>query len=81
MNTESLSQLRQRLLYEGLCDVGFSRIDETVPPDLARYHYAVTLMYRLSDAIVDEIDASPTYAYFQHYRAANALLDRCALIT
>ncbi len=72
--------LRDRLIYEGLCEVGFSRIDETVPPDLAKYHYAVTLMYRLSDAVVDEIELSPTYAYFQHYRAANALLDRCALI-
>ena len=80
MNTETVSELRQRLLYEGLCEVGFSRIDETVPQDLARYHYAVTLMYRLSDAIVDEIEDAPTYAYFQHYRAANALLDRCALI-
>ena len=73
-------ELKNRLLYEGLCEVGFSRIDETVPPDLAQYHYAVTLMFRLSDAIVDEIDGAPTYAYFQHYRAANALLDRCALI-
>ncbi len=80
MDSEFFSALRQRLLYEGLCEVGCSRIDETVPPDLARYHYAITLMYRLSDAIVDEIEASPTYAYFQHYRAANALLDRCALI-
>lgn len=71
---------KERLLYEGLCEVGFSRIDETVPPDLAQYHYAVTLMFRLSDAVVDEIDGAPTYAYFQHYRAANALLDRCALI-
>ena len=81
MDTETISALRQRLLYEGLCEVGFSRIDDTVPPDLARYHYAVTLMYRLSDAVLDEIENAPTYAYFQHYRAANALLDRCALIT
>ena len=81
MDTIKISELRGRLLYEGLCEVGFSRIDETVPPDLAKYHYAVTLMYRLSDAIVDEIENAPTYAYFQHYRAANAFLDRCALIT
>ena len=81
MTDEFLNSLRERLIYEGLCEVGFSRVDETVPPDLASYHYAVTLMYRLSDAVVDEIYDSPTYAYFQHYRAANALLDRCALIT
>ena len=81
MTEQFTGNLRQRLIYEGLCEVGFSRIDDTVPPDLKRYSYAVTLMYRLSDAVVDEIDSSPTYAYFQHYRAANALLDRCALIT
>ncbi len=81
MTDKFLNSLRERLIYEGLCEVGFSRVDETVSPDLASYHYAVTLMYRLSDAVVDEIYDSPTYAYFQHYRAANALLDRCALIT
>lgn len=73
-------KFKQRLIDEGLCEVGFSRVAETVPPDLARYSYAVTLMFRLSDAIVDEIDGAPTYAYFQHYRAVNALLDRCALL-
>lgn len=73
-------KLKQRLIDEGLCEVGFSRVSETVPPDLARYPYAVTLMFRLSDAIVDEINGAPTYAYFQHYRAVNALLDRCALL-
>ena len=77
---EFFVKFKERLLYEGLCEVGFSLIDETVPPDLSRYHYAVTLMYRLSNAIVEEIDGAPTYAYFQHYRAVNALLDRCALI-
>ena len=60
MTEQFTVNLRQRLIYEGLCEVGFSRIDETVPPDLKRYHYAVTLMYRLSDAVVDEIDSSPT---------------------
>lgn len=73
-------KFRERLIYEGLCEVGFSCVEDTVPPDLAFYKYAVTLMFRLSDAIVDEIDSAPTYAYFQHYRAVNALLDRCALI-
>ena len=73
--------LKERLLAEGSCEVGFCRVEETVPPDLAKYSHAVTLMFRLSDAIVEEIDGAPTYAYFQHYRAANALLDRCALLT
>lgn len=73
-------KFRERLIYEGLCEIGFSCAENTVPPDLACYKYAVTLMFRLSDAIVDEIHGAPTYAYFQHYRAVNALLDRCALI-
>lgn len=73
-------KFKERLIYEGLCEVGFSCVKNDVPEDLAQYRYAVTLMFRLSDAIVDQIDGAPTYAYFQHYRAVNALLDRCSLI-
>jgi epoxyqueuosine reductase QueG len=37
-------------------------------------------MFRLSDAVIEEISDAPTYSYFQHYRAVNAHLDRCALL-
>lgn len=72
-------KLRERLLAEGLCEVGFSK-PPCIPQELGKYPYAVTLMYRLSDAVISQIECAPTYAYFQHYRAVNALLDRCALL-
>lgn len=72
-------KLRERLISEGLCEVGFSK-PPCIPEELSEYPYAVTLMYRLSDAVISQIETSPTYAYFQHYRAVNALLDRCALL-
>ena len=40
---------------------------------------AVTLVVRLSNAIVDEIEGEPTLTYFSHYRAVNAFLDQCLL--
>ena len=71
--------LEKRLLDEGLCQVGFCRLPHTAP-GLPELEYAVTLVYRLSDAVLDMASDGPTYSYFQHYRAANALLDRCALL-
>lgn len=72
-------ELRSRLISEGICEVGFSK-PPCIPPELQKYPYAVTLMYRLSDAVLSQIECAPTYAYFQHYRGVNALLDRCALL-
>ncbi|MGN1097891.1 MAG: 4Fe-4S double cluster binding domain-containing protein [Clostridia bacterium] len=39
-------------------------------------NYAVTIVVRLSDAVVDEIDGAPTKTYFHHYRTVNAYIDR-----
>ena len=40
---------------------------------------AITLVVRLSDSIVDEIDNAPTHTYFHHYRTVNTFLDQCSL--
>ena len=36
MTEQFTGNLRQRLIYEGLCEVGFSRIDDTAHPDIKR---------------------------------------------
>ena len=36
---------------------------------------AVSLVFHLSDAVVDQIDDAPTHTYFQHYRTMNAYMD------
>ena len=43
--------------------------------------YAVSIVVKLSDYVVDEIDGAPTFAYFQHYRTVNAFIDRAILQT
>lgn len=44
-------------------------------PDL---RYAFSIAVKLSDSVLETIKDAPSYAYFQHYRTANALLDHIA---
>ncbi len=58
----------------GIAEVGFSR-----PEADAGLPDAVTLVAKLSDAVVDGITEQPTHTYFHHYRTVNTYLDQCAL--
>lgn len=60
------------LLDAGACDVGFAKL-----PDgpFGENTYGVSVVLRLSQAVVDEIDTEPTHTYFHHYRTANAFID------
>lgn len=69
------NQLISFLLEQGAADVGFSRVDDG--PD--GLNYAITIVARLSDAVIDEITTAPTYTYFHHYRTVNQFLDQLAL--
>lgn len=66
-------QLRDRLISEGAGDVGFFRCDDGPLP------YGVSVVVRLSPAIIGEIETEPTYTYFNHYRTVNAFIDRLLL--
>lgn len=55
----------------GASDASWTRLDDGP----AHLPFAVSIVLRLSDAIVDEIENEPTYTYFHHYRTVNALLD------
>lgn len=69
-------ELKEFLLSKGVSDVGYSYIEDS---DTGELKYAVSIVVRLSDAIVDEISDSPTATYFNHYRTVNAFIDRCLL--
>ena len=76
-----------RLKEDGVAAVGFASLEGLVPPRYAHLPYGVSLVWRLSNAVLDEVanKHTPTFAYFQHYRAVNATLDAlslrlCALI-
>lgn len=56
-------------------DVGFAKCEDTPFPTLEN---AVSLVFHLSDAVVDQIDTAPTHTYFQHYRTMNAYIDSVA---
>jgi len=40
---------------------------------------AVSMVFRLSDAVVEQIGETPTHTYFQHYRTMNAYIDSVSL--
>jgi epoxyqueuosine reductase QueG len=71
-------EIRSFLLSKGVSDVGFARIDNS---DTGELKNAISIVVRLSDAIIDEIDGAPTPTYFNHYRTVNAFIDRMLLET
>lgn len=68
------NELRELVKREGASDIGFCALENE------KFPYGVSIMYKLSSAILKEIEGKPTMTYFQHYRAVNALLDRIALL-
>lgn len=74
-----LNEMVERLLQEGVAQVGFSHLHEALPQRYRHLPYGITLVYKLSDAVMDEVvswqEPGPTFAYFQHYRTVNAFLD------
>lgn len=72
------TELKDFLLSKGVSDVGFCRVDGDGVGGLC---HAISIVVRLSDAIVDEITTGPTPTYFNHYRTVNAFIDRCLLET
>ncbi len=78
-----LDEIARRLLDDGVAQVGYSHLADVLPQRYRHLPYGMTLVYKLSDAVVEEIiswqEPGPTFSYFQHYRAVNAFLDRKTL--
>lgn len=78
-----LNEMAEQLLHEGIAQVGFSHLSEVLPQRYRYLPYGITLVYKLSDAVMDEVaswqEPGPTFSYFQHYRAVNAFLDNKSL--
>ena len=58
--------------------VGFCRYSAPPVANLPNLCYAVSIAVKLSDTVLKTIESAPSFVYFQHYRAANALLDQIA---
>ncbi|MBR5262540.1 MAG: epoxyqueuosine reductase, partial [Clostridia bacterium] len=60
----------------GVADVGFTMVEDG---PFGSESYAVSIVIKLSDAVIDEITDEPTHTYFHHYRTVNAFIDRVLL--
>ena len=72
-------ELKAILTANGATLVGFSDLGEKAPSEFPHLRYAVTIVRRLSDTVVETIDGKPTIMYFHHYRMTNTKLDLLAL--
>ena len=70
------TECKQFLLDNGVTDVGFAHVDDG---DFGNCSYAVSIVVRLSGAVIDEINEAPTHTYFHHYRTVNAYIDQILL--
>lgn len=85
MNHHALPQnhCNQRLINLGqslgATEIGFS--DLAVLPAQKRmdFNHAITVVIKLSDGILNQIESAPTQTYFSHYRSVNRLLDDISL--
>lgn len=68
MNKTITEFLTQRFVS----DIGFAKCHDT---PFGGLNNAVSMVFRLSDAVVEQIDGAPTHTYFQHYRTMNAYID------
>ena len=73
---ESLIDLGKSL---GATELGFSDI-ECLPEDKRLgFSKGITIIVRLSDGILNQIEDEPTQTYFSHYRSVNRLIDLITL--
>ncbi len=71
-------ELEEFLLQEGAAFVGGCLLPASPIKNQPHLCYAFSFGVKLSDAILKTVEDKPSYAYFQHYRTANALLDSLA---
>nr|MBR6778277.1 hypothetical protein [Clostridia bacterium] len=68
-------ELKNCALEYGADIVGFCELPSPPVKELPELKYALSIGVKLSDAVLKTVESAPSFVYFQHYRAANALLD------
>lgn len=63
----------------GVADITDLRKDFHLPSK-ELFPLAISLAFRLSDPIIEELEDKPTLLYYHHYKQVNYFLDRMALI-
>lgn len=72
-------ELRDLLIYSGASKVGFGYLEDILPNKYKNLKTGVSIIFRLSDQIVNEIKKEPTHSYFHHYRTINFKIDQIIL--
>lgn len=87
MEEENYSLLKDVALSCGISLFGVCRIDSfkekimgISPEVIESLPFAISLAFRLSDKVIEDIKDHPTQLYLHHYRQVNYLLDRVALL-
>ncbi len=70
------TEIENLALDLGIAQIGFTETAPLHKGYAEKLPYTISLTVRLSDFVIDEIETEPTFAYFQHYRTANAFIDR-----
>ena len=79
-----MNNLKEKILSFGCHDVGFAYLGEEISEKVTgspNFKYAVSIIVKLSDAVIDGITDAPTHVYFHHYRTVNTLIDSVILKT
>ncbi len=82
-NTDMIRALARELGFDlcGIADVtGIRRDFDLEEAVKTAFPFAVSLVKRLNDAVIEDIPDHPTQLYFHHYRQANFFLDRGAFL-
>lgn len=68
-----MNELISNFLKDSLVsDFGFAYVEDSPFDSL---NNAVSMVFHLSEAVVDQIDDAPTHTYFHHYRTMNSYID------
>lgn len=63
----------------GAAEIGFSDLSLLPAPKRLNFDRGITVIVKLSDGILDQIETEPTQTYFSHYRSVNRLIDDICL--
>ncbi|MGL4607379.1 MAG: epoxyqueuosine reductase [Eubacteriaceae bacterium] len=63
----------------GATELGFSCLEILEEKDKMGFKYGISVVVKLSDGILNQIEDIPTQTYFSHYRTVNRLIDEITL--
>ncbi len=85
MKQKNFEEIETFVKREGAAKIGVARVDDSLmqiftlsPGELQNWPFAISIVIRLSKAVLDSLDDQPTMLYKWHYKQANAQLDRIA---